>query len=285
MARDAPLQVLPLPDLGGIEVARSVAARLHYPRHLEATYSIGAIEAGAIRAFHRGSFHILPAGRVALVAPGEVHSSVPAERAGAWSARGFYPRVAQVAAVASDLAGRRMDPPRFGATVIEDPALWSAIRRACEAAETGAPALAREALLHHALVLLVSRAGGLAPAAPTPREPAAVRRARELLAAQPDARFGMTALAATVGLSVDRLTRAFRAVHGLPPHAWHVQHRLARARALILAGTPLAEVAAATGFADQPHLTRLFRRTYGVTPGALAPRAGFLQARSAHHAA
>jgi AraC-like DNA-binding protein len=50
-----------------------------------------------------------------------------------------------------------------------------------------------------------------------------------------------------------------------------VQHRLARARALILAGTPLAEVAAATGFADQPHLTRLFRRTYGVTPGALAP--------------
>jgi len=272
-----PLRILVMPDLGGIEVARSVDARLHYPRHVEATFSIGAIESGAIRAFHRGRFHLMPAGSVGIVGPEEVHTSDPAERAGAWSARGFCPRMDQVAAVASDLAGRRVPAPRLRETVVQDGELWGAIRKACLAAEQRAPALAREALLHRALALLVTRAGGLAPGERPPREPAAVRRARDLLAATPDGRYGMAALAAAVGLSVDRLTRAFRAAHGLPPHAWHLQHRLARARAMIIAGTPIAEAAAATGFADQPHLTRLFRRTYGVTPGALAPRAGIVQ--------
>jgi AraC-like DNA-binding protein len=277
MTAHPPLRILPLPDLGGIEVARSVDARLHYPRHIEATFSIGAIEAGAIRAFHRGRVHLMPAGSVGIVGPDEVHTSDPAERAGAWSARGFYPRAEHVAAVASDLAGRRVPAPRLRETVVQDGELWGAIREACMAAEQGAPPLTREALLHRALSRLVTRAGGLAPADRVPREPAAVRRARDLLAATPDGRFGMTALAAAVGLSVDRLTRAFRATHGLPPHAWHLQHRLAQARAMIIAGTPIAEAAAATGFADQPHLTRLFRRTYGVTPGALAPRAGIVQ--------
>ena len=34
------------------------------------------------------------------------------------------------------------------------------------------------------------------------------------------------------------------------------------------AGVPLAEVAAASGFADQSHLTRLFARSFGATPHA-----------------
>jgi AraC-like DNA-binding protein len=39
-------------------------------------------------------------------------------------------------------------------------------------------------------------------------------------------------------------------------------------RGLIRAGTGLADAAAACGFADQPHMTRLFTRQFGFTPGA-----------------
>ena len=46
--------------------------------------------------------------------------------------------------------------------------------------------------------------------------------------------------------------------------------RLARARALVGAGAPLAELAAATGFADQAHFSRHFKQAYGLPPGRWA---------------
>ena len=57
---------------------------------------------------------------------------------------------------------------------------------------------------------------------------------------------------------------------GLPPHAYQIQLRVARARELVAAGVPLAEVATMTGFADQSHLTRLFKRVVGIPPGQYA---------------
>ena len=75
-------------------------------------------------------------------------------------------------------------------------------------------------------------------------------------------------LAAGAGLSRYQLLRAFRAEVGMPPYAWLAQHRVARARLLLEHGHRPAEAATLTGFADQAHLTRWFRRVVGVTPGA-----------------
>jgi AraC-like DNA-binding protein len=46
--------------------------------------------------------------------------------------------------------------------------------------------------------------------------------------------------------------------------------RLQRARRMIETGEPLAETAVATGFTDQSHLNRQFKKAYGVTPGRWA---------------
>jgi AraC-like DNA-binding protein len=53
-----------------------------------------------------------------------------------------------------------------------------------------------------------------------------------------------------------------------------MQRRVAMARRLIARGLPLAEAAAACGFADQSHMTRLFVREYGVSPRMVADAAG-----------
>jgi AraC-like DNA-binding protein len=65
-----------------------------------------------------------------------------------------------------------------------------------------------------------------------------------------------------------QLLRQFRSKYGVTPHAWLLQQRAERARALIRQRTPLADAAALSGFADQSHMTRVFVRQFGFTPGA-----------------
>ncbi|HYU29433.1 MAG TPA: AraC family transcriptional regulator, partial [Gemmatimonadales bacterium] len=75
-------------------------------------------------------------------------------------------------------------------------------------------------------------------------------------------------LAQLTGLSRYQVLRRFERAYGLPPHAWLLRRRAERARVLIRDGVTLAAAAAETGFADQSHLTRVFARQFGFTPGA-----------------
>jgi AraC-like DNA-binding protein len=76
----------------------------------------------------------------------------------------------------------------------------------------------------------------------------------------------LTELAQLAGLSPFQLCQAFRQEFGMPPHYYQTQHRIDRARKLLLEGRPVAEVALETGFYDQSHFTCRFKRFVGVTP-------------------
>lgn len=122
---------------------------------------------------------------------------------------------------------------------------------------------------------LVRHAGTARPQPPPPPargglSPAAKRRALELIDAQLDARLSVETLAREVGLSVAHFARAFKETLGRAPHQFLLSLRLERARRMLeMPGAQLSQIALAAGFADQSHLTRLFKRQYGVTPGAL----------------
>jgi AraC-like DNA-binding protein len=85
-------------------------------------------------------------------------------------------------------------------------------------------------------------------------------------------------LAATAGCSRYAAYRAFHQAYGLAPSDYQRQLRVRAARGLLSRGVPPAVAAAEAGFADQAHLTRWFRRYYGITPGAyrnaVSPQAG-----------
>jgi AraC family transcriptional regulator len=88
-----------------------------------------------------------------------------------------------------------------------------------------------------------------------------------------DAQIRISDLAALAGMSRFHFARVFRASVGRTPHRYVLERRLDRARELVRSsGAPLRDIAAMTGFADQSHLTRTFKRTFGTTPAAL--RAG-----------
>jgi AraC-like DNA-binding protein len=74
-------------------------------------------------------------------------------------------------------------------------------------------------------------------------------------------------LSSIAGLSRSHFSHAFRASVGRTPHAHIVRVRINRAMKLMLDGDePLSEIALATGFADQAHFSKSFRRMAGTTP-------------------
>jgi AraC-like DNA-binding protein len=110
-------------------------------------------------------------------------------------------------------------------------------------------------------------------AAPGRKEPAArreVARARDFLAAEALRTVNSEELERVSGLDRFALARHFRTAFGTSPHRFQVGRRLAEAQLQIARGVALSQVAAATGFADQSHLTRHFSARFGLTPGRWA---------------
>jgi AraC-like DNA-binding protein len=252
----------------GVDLLRARYVTHRYGRHSHETYTFGLIEAG-VEEFEYGS-SLLRAGpgAVALLDPDVVHTGHAATAWG-WAYRVLYPQVSVVTEVAAEL-GWRTGTPRFPQTVLYDPATAALLRSAHRAAESG-DQLASSTLLTTALGGLLSAHAAAGPAggpSPVKRAPGAVSTVRDLLAERLADPPTLAELATLTGLSQFALLRAFRAATGLPPHAYLNQLRVRRARRLLDDGLPAAEVAGRTGFADQAHLTRHFKRVVGVPPAA-----------------
>lgn len=159
---------------------------------------------------------------------------------------------------------------------IQSPQLAHLMRTLHAEAHAGTPGgLALVEALTTALGHLLVRHAGVERARPARirggLSAAAKRRVLELIDAALDARLTIESLAREVGLSPAHFSRAFRESLGQPPHRYLLALRLERARRLLATTrASLSEIAQRAGFADQAHFTRLFKRAFGITPGALA---------------
>lgn len=104
----------------------------------------------------------------------------------------------------------------------------------------------------------------------SPLTPALLDRLNEFIASRLDQRILVADLAGCVGLPVNRFGSAFAEAMGVSPHQYVMARRQARAEALVRhSSAPLADIAAATGFASQQHMTQLMRQRLGQTPARL----------------
>ena len=98
--------------------------------------------------------------------------------------------------------------------------------------------------------------------------PERLRRVRDYVEAHLDEDLSLTALADIACLSPYHFSRSFKEAAGVGPQRYVIQRRLERAKTLMrCTHEPLAQIAQEAGFADQSHLTSIFRREMGVTPG------------------
>jgi AraC family transcriptional regulator len=207
---------------------------------------------------------------------------VPAGPSSRWRWRGSDPiEMLHISVSAADLRAHvreleiRREPEILTRVGIEDAPLLELARGfAGELAAHTAGSLAADALRMELLLRLLadhsSLAGSGAIRLPSNRLGMRVlRHLDEYIDAHLGADFGVADLAMLAGMSRFHFARTFKATTGATPYRYILERRVERARTLLQRSRlSIADIAAATGFADQSHLTRNFRERYGVTPHA-----------------
>jgi len=255
-------------DIGPVELLKATYITHSFSKHVHDGFAIGIIERGAEGFYYRGANHVAPAGSIVLINPDEVHTGHAADETG-WSYRMLYPEADLLEQAAQEAFGRRRSGvPYFPEAVVEDQYLTQLIRTLHATLERSDSALERQSRFLTTLIELIRRHAEDRPAfSRTAAAPQAVAQARAYLESCYPGNVSLQQLVEITGLSPFHLTRVFHQKVGLPPHAYLNQVRVREAKKLLLAGRPIAEVAVETGFADQSHLTRRFKRIVGVTPG------------------
>jgi AraC-like DNA-binding protein len=105
---------------------------------------------------------------------------------------------------------------------------------------------------------------------PIGNERSPVRKARAYIEEHCSEEISIRCLASIARLSPFHFIRVFSSEMGLPPHGYLKQVRARKAKDLISRGWSIAAAAQEAGFVDQSHLTRNFKRIFGITPGQLS---------------
>jgi AraC-like DNA-binding protein len=256
-------------DLGSAELLRGRFIDYAYDVHTHDKACFSLLVRGAIRIKMRGSEFTARAGDLYAIDAEEPHAGWPID-GGGWSLRTLYVELSQLRLLLGGGQDASSKIPALAGPIIQDPQLANLFQEVHVGSEAQGPALKRDETYLSFIERLFerhTRQGGHVDE-PGLKEERAIRLARDFLDHHLEDRVHLADIASAAGLPPFRLFRAFELATGMSPHTYQRQARIRFATGLIRLGHPLGDVAAASGFADQAHLTRSFRRALGVTPGA-----------------
>jgi AraC-like DNA-binding protein len=247
------------PAAHGVERAEVYLSTCAFEPHRHDTYAIGITTAGVQKFRYRGRNRICLPGQLHVLHPDELHDGAPA------TDDGFGYRILYIAPelVRDALAGGELP---FVTDPVQDPTP-AARSIAGLLADIDEPVgeLSSAAIATTVADGLLALSGSHAHV-DAKVDTQAVEAVRDHLAAHACEQTPAATLEEIAGADRFTIARHFRFAFGTSPDRYRTQRRLELARAAIADGETLARAAADAGFADQSHMTRQFKRTYGMTP-------------------
>lgn len=241
------------------------------PRHVHQEYIFGLATAGAmeIDCRHCGETHIIQPNDLLLTEADEVYSSralgVPP-----WRYFSISISKERLGLILDSAEGKKINLPHFTLGAVRNNKLREMFLKLYDSLSDERTALEQESLLSDWVASInetySDEQNSLQRRRRIYSETEAIRRVREFIRENLHENIKLQKLAEVARLSPFYLNRAFSAQVGLPPHEFQSQLRIEKAAKLIAQKKSFAEIALSTGFADQSHFNRFFKRYVGVTP-------------------
>ena len=254
-----------IPKFDNLELYRAKAIRCTYSRHSHSGYSIGIIESGVGGNYYQGNTYLAPPKSIVLMNPEEAHTGYSAEEL-PLSYRMLYPSIDLVRQIASE--AKITGTPCFKNAVVQNKFIARKILYLHEVLEKSSNQLKRESLLIEVFLAILSNYADIKTTSiRSNKEHRAIGLVREYLQDNFSSNVSLEQLVKITNLHPSYLIRIFRQSVGMPPHAYLNQIRMRKAKEFLHKGMPITDTAITVGMSDQSHLTRQFKRIYGITPG------------------
>lgn len=252
--------------LEGLEVMSARWVERSFAPHMHDFYAV-SLNYGGRGAFEcRKKLRDAAPGTCNLIAPGELHTGHATSREG-WTYRNLYIEPALMTMLLRSLDWEGPSDVTFKLPLVRDTVLAGQLAEVFTSLTESNSLLQNESLLLSVMARLVT--DHFVPrhaVGDVRREHAAVVQVRNWLEAHSEQNVSIHSLAGLARLSPYYLARVFHKEVGIPPHKYQMMVRVHRARKLLMSGEPISQVASRTGFCDQSHLNRCFKRTLGITP-------------------
>ncbi|HUR97290.1 MAG TPA: AraC family transcriptional regulator [Pyrinomonadaceae bacterium] len=247
-----------LPHLDDLKLLHVADVTHYYPLHLHEELCIAVINRGTETHICRGNQYDAAPGQLLVLNPEEAHES---------RSIGVEYRAVQI----NPRTFARLWPedfgdkpaPFFAGPVFKDVELFQSFSRLYSTLESPSSPLEQEVQLVSAIEQLLARLGNRKF---VKAEPRAVRTVRDYLRAHYSENISLSNLASIADLSPFHLVRVFSNKIGVPPHEYQTQVRITHAQRIMRSGAAISEAAIETGFFDQSHFSRHFKRITGFTP-------------------
>ncbi len=260
-----------VPHLEGVRThqANFVSER-NAPRHVHQEYVFGAAIAGALEidCGRCAEKHVLQPNDLMLTQAHEVYSSRTLGLA-PWRFVSISVSKEKLGLLLESDDGKQIALPHFTSGAVKNNQLRRTFLKLHDSLNDERTALEQESLLSDWVVSINETYADQQNSRDLRRiysEPPAIRRVREFIRENVAENIKLEDLSKIARLSPFHLNRAFARQVGLPPHEFQNQLRIEKAAELIAEKKSLAEIAFLTGFADQSHFNRFFKRYVGVTP-------------------
>jgi AraC-like DNA-binding protein len=238
-----------------------------FARHVHHEFCIGSIAKGARVVLQAGISVVIPQHAMFAINAGMAHAC-RSQYIDGHDYLAICVDTEKMKDIASQVSGTAQGLPYFRSVLIHDEELALRMREFFSLLMHEGSILQRESSFMSIISSLVMRhAESPPPVCRTASRSGSIERACDFIRAHFSESLSLEELSRVACLSPFHFQRLFLKSKGVSPHEYLVQTRISKARELLLEGHCLAGVAVDTGFVDQSHFTRSFKRIVGITPG------------------